>query len=313
MMITKAHKGKASGKFILLGEHFVIEKVPALVFPLHEVFTEVKVQPNHHPHYKANLVGDEDIEAVESMMARATYAAANSLRMDIASQPLKVESTMNFPVSRGFGSSASFAVALVRALDSYRRTLIPDHADWNELVKATSAIEQIFHGRPSGADAAVILAGRPIRFENGAVLREVNNKAVDFVLVDSGGRENCAVLVRDVQDFRARDPKQWERMAEVMTGLVENCEKALGGDANGVAQAVRTAQGILTELNLSNPEIDTLIERGRAHGALAGKVSGAGGGGAVVLVAERGKGAELARKLRDDGISVIGVDGGSNG
>lgn len=149
-------KGKACGKFILLGEHFVIPAdskndgamVPALAFPLNDLCCEVRVEPKPHPHYKAKLTSNEDRETIESLMARATYAAANSLGIDISCQPLGVESSTNFPISRGFGSSASFAVALVRALDAYRKSITQRSADWSELQKATSAVEYIFHGAP---------------------------------------------------------------------------------------------------------------------------------------------------------------------
>lgn len=309
MNMTGTFKGKACGKFILMGEHFVIEKVPALAFPLLNLQCEVKVTPNHHPHYLADLPDNVDKEAVSSLMARATYAAANSLRLDIAGQPLRVESVANFPISRGFGSSASFAVALVRALDSYRKKMIGENADWNELTKATSAVENIFHGRPSGVDAAVILAGRPIRFEDGNVVRELRNNAVDFVTVDSGSREHCAALVSEVINFRERNKSQWDKMALALHDMVDECENALAaGKAQIVAAAVSGAHGILSELGLSHAGIDQLIDQALGLGALAGKVSGAGGGGAVLLVANKGDGVALAKRLKEFGRNVIGVD-----
>lgn len=305
----KGASGKACGKFILLGEHFVVHGVPALAFPLRGLECEVKLKPNHHFHFKANLTGEKDLATVESLMARATYAAANSFRIDLSGQPLRVESSANFPISRGFGSSASFAVSLVRALDEFRKHIIGEYADWQELVKATSAVEQIFHGRPSGVDASVILAGRAIRFEDGEVVRELKNASVDFVVVDSGGRDGSANLIAEVGQFRERHPEQWNAMAQVLRRLVDECETALGGgDALGVARTVREAHGILSELGLSNPGIEALLDEGRRLGALAGKVSGAGGGGAVLLVANKGEGERVAQGLREAGHSVVGVD-----
>lgn len=323
-------KGKASGKIILLGEHFVIPRiapearhdigtggvtVPALAFPLNEIWCEVKVAPSDHGRYSAKVPGNEDAEYIENLMSRAVYAAIQALRMDPASQAFTVESTSNFPVSRGLGSSASFAVALARAIDQYRQIIINEKADWDELVKATTAVERIFHGTPSGLDAATILSGRPIRFESGKVVREVANNAVDFVVVDAGNRDNCGTLIKQVGEFRERNGAQWAGMAEAVVRLVDQCEKALGaGDAATVAKSVREKHAILSELGLSNATIDSIISDATAQGALAGKVSGAGGGGAVLLIAKKGDGKRLAQAMRDLRWPVLATDsGGPNG
>jgi mevalonate kinase len=90
---------------------------------------------------------------------------------------------------------------------------------------------------------------------------------------------------------------------------VEDCETALGeGKAATVAKAVSEAHGILAELGLSNSNIDAIISEGRNFGALAGKVSGAGGGGAVLLVANKGDGKRVAQALRDAGRAVVATD-----
>lgn len=301
--------GGACGKFILLGEHFVVHgSSPALAFPLPEMRCEVDVSPNHHPHYNAEIPGETNREIIERFMARATYAAADAMRVDVTAQPLRIESRANFRVSRGFGSSAAFAVALVRAFGQYRRDLVEGLGEpsRDELLRGASAVEQIFHGRPSGVDAAVILEEHPVRFENGAVVRRLKNNAVDFVVADSGARESCGTLVERVSQLRSREPAQWEKMSESLRAMVKECEHGLeNGKAEAVGAAVREAHGILAELGLSAPAVDAVLERGRRCGALAGKVSGAGGGGAVVLVAPAGAGAAVARKLRDAGVQVV--------
>src|SRR4051812_33526196 len=124
-------KGRACGKYILLGEHFVVHGAPALAFPLEDLWCEVKVSSSEHPHYSADFPGHDDRESIENRMSRATYAIIDALRMDPASEHFKIESKSNFPISRGFGSSAAFAVALTRALEEYRKQIIHEGADWD--------------------------------------------------------------------------------------------------------------------------------------------------------------------------------------
>lgn len=298
----------------MLGEHFVISGAPALAFPLSDIWCEVKISPSEHAHYVAHVPGDEDRETIENFMPRATYAVIDALRMDPGSQSFKVESTSNFPVSRGLGSSASFAVALARAFDSYRKLIINENADWDELVKATTAVEKVFHGSPSGVDAATILSNRPIRFEKGVVLRELTNNAIDIVVVDSGSRDNCSNLVKQVIGFRERNPEQWQGMAQAVIGLADTCEKALAaGDAVTVGKVVHESHAILSELGLSNSTIETIISEAVSRGALAGKISGAGGGGAVLLVAKKGEGRALAAVMGDAGWRVVATDSAVGG
>jgi mevalonate kinase len=51
-----------------------------------------------------------------------------------------------------------------------------------------------------------------------------------------------------------------------------------------LADLALEAQSILRGLDLSTPELDSLIREGQAGGALGGKLSGAGGGGAFFLI-----------------------------
>jgi mevalonate kinase len=309
-------KGKACGKFILLGEHFVVHgNVPALAFPLRDLWTEVKVSPSQHAQYSANIAKEfkssGDLESIEAYMARATYAAADALRIDLSVQQLRIESTSNFPVARGVGSSASFSVALAYAMAEYRKSIADVPAETDELSKAAYAVEKIFHGKPSGIDTAVIFLQKPIRFENGAVVGVFENRAVDFVAIDSGYREGAATLIERISALRLRRPQEWEQMSNAMVKMTNDCEKALQeGQSKIVASIVREAHAILAELGLSTSKIDQIIEDGGRHGALAGKVSGAGGGGAVILVAQKGDGKRLASVMRENGCSVLAVESG---
>ena len=57
------------------------------------------------------------------------------------------------------------------------------------------------------------------------------------------------------------------------------------------------AQQLLRSAGLSTPELDDLLSYGRAAGALGGKLSGAGGGGAFYLIYESGEKAKVGARL----------------
>jgi mevalonate kinase len=57
------------------------------------------------------------------------------------------------------------------------------------------------------------------------------------------------------------------------------------GDVDGLGRIFDAAHGILAALRLSGPELETLIHAARAAGAIGAKLTGAGGGGAVIALA----------------------------
>ena len=60
------------------------------------------------------------------------------------------------------------------------------------------------------------------------------------------------------------------------------------------------AHGLLSGLGVSTPELDALVHAARAAGALGAKLTGAGGGGAVIALAPD-RGEEVLRRWRSMG------------
>jgi mevalonate kinase len=310
--------GSACAKFILMGEHFVVHGgVPALAFPVPSLGTRVTVEvealtggadPIVCDAYQAGAGGAwAHLPYLSHSMERATALALDVFGLKLTpAERLRVRSETNAPVSRGFGSSAAFAAALARALQglSAHRGL---DGGASRVAATVEALEKHFHGKPSGVDGATVLEGRPIRFDGGVSrpLAAVRS-AGEFVLVDSGDRDGCKQLVAEVNRRREARPDEWQRMATRLNTLVEAASLALSyGDAERLAAVVDENQSILKGLGLSTPEIESILALGRQCGALGGKVSGAGAGGAVVLVARAGEGDLLRQRLKAHGIPAI--------
>ncbi len=306
----KSFKATACAKFILLGEHFIVHRAcSAIVFPIPDLQCVVKLTPNNHQHYKAEFpVSDVPKEVIENYMARATYAACSMMGVDITLQPLRVESSSNFPISRGFGSSASFSVALVQAINEYRKFLNGQPLLNENLMKTAYSVESLFHKNSSGVDTTAVLQGRPLLYEKINQFQRIHNSCVDFVLVDSGQREGASSFVEKTTTFKEKNEKLWEGFSKKMQTLVHECVQALQGiDAKTVGCITLEAHGILLELGLSSPVVEELLLEARKVGALGGKVSGAGGGGAVVLITKKSHGLILSNQLKQKGYAVISV------
>ena len=80
--------------------------------------------------------------------------------------------------------------------------------------------------------------------------------------------------------------------------IMKDC--LLNGDFIGLERSVRMSwrNKRLSAKSVSNPEIDTIYEAARASGAVAGKVSGAGGGGFMWFIVPIEKRANLTATLK---------------
>ena len=90
------------------------------------------------------------------------------------------------------------------------------------------------------------------------------------------------------------------KVLELFADLVDAGERALAiGDVDGLGRLLDVAHGLLCALRVSSPEIETLVHGARAAGAVGAKLTGAGGGGAVIALAPGHQHDVIARWRRD--------------
>jgi mevalonate kinase len=196
------------------------------------------------------------------------------------------------PRGLGFGSSASLCVALATAVAS-----LGGESDQQRIWEWAHRGEELFHGTPSGIDTglallgglysfrpnppklpeAEALAGMPLHLVVGAVPREASAGALIGALRQRvvGGDESVRKMLQRLGALAAS-------AAEILRIQREQGEE--GSAALELGSLAREAQEVLSRLGLSTPELDRLLQEGRARGSLGGKLSGAGGGGAFFLI-----------------------------
>ena len=209
---------------------------------------------------------------------------------------------MTYDVSRrsllalgaGLGASAAFAVAIARALLDYRarRTAPkgaeippPAHAD---VIAAANASENIVHGRASGVDVALATHGGVGVFRKSTGLVAMQIPALRVLVGPSGAPRSTAAMVERVAQATAASTDD-ERLRELGSLTDLGTSALIAKDLAGVGRAMDRAHGLLGELGVSTPLLDALCESARRVGAYGAKLTGAGGGGAVIAIAPREK------------------------
>jgi len=270
--------GWGSGKVILLGEHAVVHGSPAIAAGL-EQGVQVRLGVAQDA---ARLVPPGSDARLRSALERACSLTGVA---DSAGVSLEIKSQL--PEAVGFGSSAALAVALIRAC------LAGQQLVWNgaQVAAAANQIETIFHGKPSGIDATTAALGGIQRFQIGPPLAyealPLGSELV-LLLVETGTQHTTSSTVGALGERARAQPGLYQPVFDAITALVEEADDALrSGDMESLGAAMTINHGLLRTLGVSTVELDDAVDAVLAAGARGAKLTGAGGGGAIIALCDR--------------------------
>ena len=292
--------GDAYAKAILLGEHVVVEGAPALVAGLAAGMTarvvkraealRVSVRP-WDLEAEADPEGDAPARALAAL--DAALAAAGLPERD---RQVLVNVEAGVPPSVGLGSSAALAVAVLRAVA--RAGGRHDLAAAKVAAELAAGSESVFHGRPSGADAAVAAAGGVGVFHPGEGLAPVVPGARSVLVVaDTGDRPPTREMIERVRQHRDADAEGAAAYARLGALAAAAPDQLAKGELAALGAAMDEAQTHLVRLGLGTPGLEAACAAAHAAGALGVKLTGAGGGGCVVALARPARAPHVLRAL----------------
>lgn len=283
----------APGKVILVGEHAVVYGASAIAMPI-ELGVRVAVS-RHKPEGHEGpvlrgvgpfLMGDVTTHA-SSPGPKILKSALVYLREHFGDELRHVSIVVdgNVPPGRGLGSSASLSVAMIRALFRYFSRPLSDQV----LRQHALALETIFHGSPSGIDHTVVINDQVIGFRREGLESLVwpipLQSSLKFIIACAGPHDGTKNAVLALAERRKRHASAYERIFRGLHDIAEDMEKAIKeGHQACLGELMNMAQGYLNALSLSTPEMEKLCAIARERGALGAKLTGAGGGGAIIAL-----------------------------
>lgn len=266
--------GFGHGKVILMGEHAVVYGQPAIAAGIPAGIQAVVTKGNGRLSIPAWSV-DTELSA-----ATPLSRAVNGILRTLEAAPMDITCDAQIPPASGLGSSAALAVAITRAIGSYVRA----PADVQE--KAIWAAESIFHETPSGIDTAAASFGGLGVFSRAGGWKPLSpSHPIELVVGLSGRGRQTATLVQSVRQLCDRTPVA-RRVIDTLGDVTRAGIDALSvGDVDTLGRLFDVAHGLLCALRVSSTELDALVHTARAAGAIGAKLTGAGGGGAVLALA----------------------------
>ena len=307
-------RGTAHGKVILFGEHAVVYGVPALAVGIDRGAwaqsspVEGSVSTLYVRGWNVTLTDAADESPPLARAFRDVLVATRDGQRAASQAPVgavRVEAEADLPPGGGLGCSAALGVAVARALDPVAAS--------DAIAARVDAWERVFHGNPSGIDAAVAAQGGCVLFqrpypmpaEGGAptIERVRVNQAIHLCVGHSGQASSTKSMVEAVARMRERRPEGTQRTFDAIHTLVKNARLAIEDhDLRAIGQLLDLNQMLLSGLFLSTPEIEQMCATARTAGAFGAKLTGAGGGGCVVALVENAeRGASVLSAWKSEG------------
>ena len=301
--------GAAPGKVILFGEHSVVYGQPAIAAALgHGLGATVSSDHTgpwlHIPRWGASGLTVRPSEPHKGdAMCRAFGLALRAVGLELSAE-LAVTIDGELPLGVGLGSSAAFAVALLRGLADYASCRLVDA----DLLQAAGDIEAIFHGNPSGLDHTVVATGQCLHFVHDTVPSFTPIElgcALPLVISWTPRRGTTKEAVAHLNARHGAYPGEYDRLFQSMGDLAQRGADALRvGDLDYIGHLFDLNHGFLNACGVSDPTNETMVNVARSAGALGAKLTGAGRGGATIALCPHEPEAVVLR-LREAGYLAL--------
>jgi D-glycero-alpha-D-manno-heptose-7-phosphate kinase len=241
----------------------------------------------------------DHVDEVEHTLAREAMK-----RFGLA-KGVEIVSVADIPAGTGLGSSSCYLVGLLNALRALMQKPVPPQ----ELAEEACEIELDILKKPIGKQdqymaafggltslcidrSGTVCAERlPL---NAELVEELENNLLLFYTHET--RDATAILSRQDESTKKKTGNVAEYLQEIKDIGLAIRDEIVNGNLRRFGELMdvhwqtkkRLAEGI------SNPQIDSWYELARENGAIGGKISGAGGGGFLMLYCEDNK-----RRLRE--------------
>ena len=269
----------------------------------------------HETFLKQMLVRYSQIEWVSHRSEIRHPIIREALRLlDIDQVNLEITTIADIPAGTGLSSSGSFATALLKALYKHKRGFITPH----ELAEQACHIELELLNDPIGKQDQYIAAFggltvfefckndevkvRPLKLSEATYHKLVDN----LVLFATGQTRVASSILKEQDDKTKKGDLDMVNNLHYVKDLGQRSLEALeSGDLDqfGLLMHEHWEHKKKRSALMSNPDIDDLYECGMHHGALGGKLVGAGGAGFLMFYTDR-PGA-LRDAMRERGITEL--------
>lgn len=245
-----------------------------------------------------------------------------SMRKTNTCNGVEITTTGDIPAGSGLGSSSTVTVGALHAMYAFQNNLVSQE----QLAREACEIEIDTLGKPIGVQDQYIAAYGGLRFlefkPSGRVVSEtlmldshMKTRLNENLLLFFTGKTRKADNILAEQKQNIQDRLETLRKMKALTYQAR--DELTTGNLDSLGHLLHESWQLKKQLasQISNGDIDKWYEKAIAAGALGGKITGAGGGGFMLLYCPYGKREhvrnalshlrELPFRLEPDGSKVI--------
>lgn len=271
---------KNYAKWILSGEHAVLQGGKALAFPLRNFYFQANgefSQTGNKKEINVESCNEELIIIIKKLL----ISAIKLFNIKPFYSSYKINFAGNIPIKCGLGSSAAICVLIAKIVSLFIPNIKYNHLF---LFSVAKTLENNFHKKSSGLDVAVSLFNKPIIFENCSVKEILSVPFWPHLGLSFSGTESLtAECAQKVQRIRETDLSYSQELDNYMNESANMCEIALKqGDPDLLRAGIDLGCDVFRKWGLVSDKLDEHIKFLKSQGAIAAKPIGSGLGGCVV-------------------------------
>src|SRR5580692_4102477 len=261
---------------------------------------------------RVRYTGSEMVDHVDDV--KHTLAREALRHFGVASE-VEIVSIADIPAGTGLGSSSSYLVGLLNAM----HTLLQDQATPQKLAEEACQIELEVLKKPIGKQDQYMAAfggltaldidpdGRVCVTRLGLDVDLLEDLEHNILMFYTNEMRDATTILKKQDEFtRAKDSTVVRSLREIKDIGLEISDTISRGNLRRFGELLdvhwqskkRLSEGI------SNPQIDAWYELAKQNGAIGAKISGAGGGGFIMLYCEENK-ARLRKAMRGAGLREL--------
>jgi len=291
---------QAPGKIIITGEHFVVHGGFALAAAINKF---VKVTAEISPTTK---IISKTISGSQKNIDNQLQPLYNSLRKLTTflneNRNLKITIDSDIPYMSGLGSSGSVSVSLINSAAAALGHVLND----DELFKFSMISEKIIHGNPSGIDITVPIKGGAFLFKKGKDIINVEINKLEFIVVLSGIQSDTYSMIKKVHETKTRNPKIFDLLVKSSSLFSQFAASSIKNqDYDSLGSVMNFHQTALNYIGVSNNKLDYLITMLLKYGAQSAKLTGSGGGGAIIALAPTKYSSKIINNIKKLGYNAF--------